>query len=249
MKTLKTISKSGNSKRSLAKWIASQFPENYCELTYVEPYCIEPNVLFVKNKSYLEVLNYVDGSLIDIYRALRDEPKEMAKKLTRFKYCEDAFLKMQKKQSNDDYLDGAVSEYVLRKMSRGELKKTFSKSIPDGWKESIKDLKDISDRLQEVFIFNNKPLEIITTFNSADSLIYCCPPYLYENKKSKTVYSSEITTDAHIQLSHLLNSFRGKVVISGATSPLYSRLYKNWNFCKSKLKNKTQKVEVIWKNF
>jgi site-specific DNA-adenine methylase len=62
--------------------------------------------------------------------------------------------------------------------------------------------------------------------------------------------------DDHIELAEVLNSFKGKVLISGYPSRLYNKLYKTWTCEKRKMPNhasqqkvKPIKVELLWKNF
>ena len=244
MKT-KQIIKCQNSKIHLSDWIISHFPENYEEMSYVEPYCGGASILFQKNKSKIEVINDLDASIIQIYQALRDESKEMIRRLHLCKHCEETFFRSLKKTVFEDYLDGAVNEFIVRRMSRNGLRENFDSK--ESWESTIKAMPVVSDRLKEVYIFNKPGLDIIKTFNTDDSLVYCDPPYLYETKVSKAVYSSAMTTEDHIELSHALNNFNGKAIISGCPSPLYNRLYKSWNMEKKKTKEKT--VEVIWKNY
>jgi DNA adenine methylase len=249
MKTIKPIFKSYEGRANIGKWILQHFPENYQNMCYLEPYCGGATLLFLKEKSLTEVINDIDLNIISIYQSLRNEPKEFIKRLNHYKYCEDTFDKIKSKKNQEDYLEQSIYEYILKKMSKSELKNKFSNINQSNWKKSIQDLSKISSRLEEVFIFNKKAIDIISKFNSKNCLLYCDPPFLYENKTSKKVYSSEMEVEDHIKLSHLLNSFKGKVIISGVNSPLYNRLYKNWNMFKYKNKIKGKKPEIIWKNF
>jgi DNA adenine methylase len=249
----------------LGSWITSHFPTDHVKMTYVEPYCGGANVLFNKEKSIAEVINDIDLSLVNIYRALRDEPKDFIRRLNLCKYCEETFLKAQTKPQQEDYLDNAINEFIVRRMSRGGLKKAFAWSNRmrggqpgdvNAWKTALETLPALSERLQEVFIFNKPALQVIQAFNSENTLLYCDPPYLHETRVSKTVYSSELSTDDHIELAYSLNNFNGKVILSGYASPLYNRLYKNWNSDKKKVANhssqkakKEKKTEMLWKNF
>ena len=97
-------------------------------------------------------------------------------------------------------------------------------------------------------MFKKLANDVIQAFNSENTFLYCNPPRLQESNLADSLYSSDMTTQNHIELSHLLNSFNGKAIISGYQSPLYNRLYKNWNMEKKKIEN-TKIVEVIWKNF
>lgn len=252
----------------LAHWIISHFPANYAEMTYLEPYCGGANVLFNKQKSSIEVINDLDNNIVRIYQALRDEPKEFIRRLNLCKYCEKTFERAAKKAKTaefDDYLDQAVNEFIVRRMSRGGLKKAFAWSNRlrggqpgdvNAWETALKGLPDLAERLKEVYAFSKPAIEVLKTFNQPDAFVYCDPPYLHETRVSKTVYASEMTTDDHIELAHMLNSWNGKAMLSGYMSPLYRRLYRDWNVEKKKISNhssqqksKEKKVEILWKNF
>ena len=257
MKKAKSIFKCHGGKFYVCDWVISNFPEKYTEMTYLEPFCGGASILLNKEKSDIEIINDIDLEVIQIYQALRDEPKEFIRRLNRCKYSEETFEKTVKKEKSEDYLENAVNEFVIGRMSKGGLKKAFSWSnrLRGGqpeevntWMTTIKTLPCVSERLKEVYIFNKPALEVMKAFNLPNTLVYCDPPYLHETKVSKTVYSSEMTTDDHIELSHILNSFKGKAIISGYSSPLYNRLYKGWNTEKKKV-TKENKIEIIWKNY
>ena len=251
----------------MSKWVISHFPEDYQKYTYIEPFCGGANVLINKDRSELEAICDTDVTVVQIFRALRDESKEFIRRLSNVKYSDDTFKRAVKRAEEpfDDYLDHAINEYILRRMSRGGLKKAFawSERLRGGqagdvnaWKTALKLLPILSERLREVHIFNKPGQEVIKTFNNKNTLIYADPPYLHETRKSPDAYQYEMTTDQHIELARILNSFAGKVVISGYPSPLYNRLYKNWTAASKKIANhssqqktKKMKTEILWKNY
>jgi DNA adenine methylase len=248
----KPIFKSHYKRTNFLKWVVSHFPENYREMTYVEPFSGSLGAILCKDKSHIELFGGTDSSTLNIYRSLRNEPSKFLKKICRYRFCEETFLKVKKKccePNKDCYLESSLEEYLLRNMSKSEMKTSFSKVNSNSWKVSIKNLPEFSSRIKEVFIVENEPLTIIKDFNFRDTFLFCDPPHLYETKRGKTVYQSDMPVNDHISLSHMLNSFKGKVILSGVSSPLYSRMYKSWNIFKSKHKNKDGKIEVIWKNF
>jgi len=254
MRKNKTVFKCHGSKHYLSPWIISNFPENYKEMIYLEPFCGNANVLLNKKKSTIEIINDIDLSIIEVYQAIRDEPKELIKRLKRCKYCEETFNEAVEKNEKEDYLDQAVNEFIVRRMSRGGTKNTFARlregEESNSWSSSIENLSDLSKRIKEVYIFNKPAVEIMKVFNFSDVFLYCDPPYLHETKISKTVYESEMDTNDHIELAHSLNAFQGKALISGYASPLYNRLYKEWNIEKKKIaSSKETKVEILWKNY
>lgn len=251
MKVIQPILKSCSSKHALSPWIISHFPENYEQMTYVEPFAGSGTILLNKMRSKVEVVNNVNSKLLNIYLALRDEPKEFLRRLNLCKCSEETYLRCVAKITKnqfDDYLDQAVNEFVYNLMNSG--KKSFDEKKINSWQKNLKSLPNLSTRFSEVYIFNKPALKVIQAFDEKETLIYCDPPYLHEMKVSKTVYSSEMTTEDHIELSHALNSFKGNAIISGCQSPLYNRLYKDWNIEKKKIENSKEKiVEIIWKNF
>lgn len=267
MKRIRPAFKCHGGKYYLSKWIIDNFPDNYKEYTYLEPFCGGANVFINKEKSKNEIINDIDASVINIFKALRDEPKEFIRKLRYKKYCENTFnlALLNSKQPFDDYLEFAVNELILRRMSRGGLKKAFAWSDRtrggkpgdvNAWKTCLALLPELAERLEGVFIFNKPAIEIIQKFNKKDTLVYCDPPYVHETRTSKNVYGYEMTNEDHTQLANVLNNFDGKVIVSGYPSTLYNKLFKEWNCVKQKVANhssqsKTKKImtEYLWKNF
>jgi hypothetical protein len=58
-------------KARLAGWIASLLP---ARRTYVEPSCGSAAVLFAKGPSPTELLNDLDGAMVNFFRLLRERP-------------------------------------------------------------------------------------------------------------------------------------------------------------------------------
>lgn len=247
-----------NLKKNFTQWIVSNFPENLEEMVYVEPFSGGACILLNKKKSKIEVINDIDQDIIGIYQAMRDEPKEFIRRLNLYKCSEETFLKSQKKNAFDDYLDRAVNEFITTKMSRAESKKAFlgsvcercKKSKTSPWNDAIEGLHELSERIKEAYIFNLSAIEIIRKFDTPNVFIFCDPPFLVETNNRKQMYESEMTTDDHIELSIALNNFSGKALITGYMNPLYKRLYAGWNLEKRKTATKSKKnIEVIWKNY
>ena len=251
----------------LSEWIIQHFPENYTELDFLEAYTGGGSVLINKAKSRMEVLNDIEEDLIQIYRALRDEPGMFIGRLKRVKYCESTFDRALKKQDGKwgDYMDQAVNEFILRRMSRGGMKKSFAWSDRtrggqpgdvNAWNTIIKMLPLIAERLAHVHILNQPALETLKVFNNDDALVYVDPPYLPDARTANDIYAYEMSTEDHIKLSNILNSFNGKVVLSGYPSKLYRRLYEGWKCVKKKVANhssqtkkKARRTEAIWMNY
>lgn len=271
MKKIRPIFKIHGGKYYLCSWILEHFPKGHEKMDYIEPFCGAASVFL--NKSAVEggakeIINDVDHGAIQVFRALRDEPDAFIKRIKRIEYNEKSFDRAKKKlDANEykDYMEEAITEYVVRRMSRGGLKRAFAWSNRarggqpgdvNAWKTMLGHLKMIAGRIQDVHLFNKNGIEVIEAFDSDNAMCYADPPYLKETRTSKDSYQHEMTDDDHIRLATVLNKFKGKVAISGYPSTLYRRLYKEWNCHKrqvpnhaSQQKKKQVKTEVVWTNY
>lgn len=252
-KKLKTPIKTKDSiNNNLIEWVIENFPENYEDLTYIEPMCDNACIFLNKKKSKEEILNDLDYGITSILKSLRDEPKEFVDKVKRVRYTERTFNMAQKRASKqpEDYVEAGVNEYVLRCMSRSGLKKHFLKSNKNGYFLSNKELNLISKRIINTNILNVNAFKIIKNWDEEDSLIYLNPSFIpNEKEKNKDNNEEKMTIDDHIQLLDLVKNARGKVIINGYSSPLYNRNLKEW---RTKKKNKIfskSKMQVLWMNY
>lgn len=268
MTKLRSLIKYPGGKSYLASWITENFPPNCEDCTYVEPFAGAANVLLQKEPSKsIEVLNDSDLGVIQIFRALRDEPKLFVARLRRLKYSEGTFARALNRKEFSDYMDHAINEFVLRRMSRGGLKKTFSwsKRLRGGqpgdlnaWNTMMDSLPDIADRIKDVFLLNQDAIGVIKAFNNQDTVLYCDPPYLHSTRIATNIYEEEMNTDAHIGLADALNQFKGRAIISGYASSLYRHKYPSphWRCVRKNIathaaqgKTKSRRLEHLWLNF
>lgn len=255
-------------KAYLKSFIIENFPKNYEEMVYVEPFAGAASVLFNKKPGPEEVLNDLHPGIIEIFKAIRDQPKEFAKKLRRMSYSAKTFDKavLRAEEPFPVKLDLAVNEYILRRMSRGGMKKAFawSERLRGGqpgdvnaWKTAIQQINELSARLQNAYIFNKPGIEVIRAFNKSNTLLYVDPPYLQATRTAKKVYEKyEMTDEEHKRLCDTLACFRGKVIVSGYDSELYNHYFANWTKVQKDIVNhssqskvKEYKTEILWKNF
>lgn len=226
-------------KSHLTNWIINSFPKEYETMSYVEPFIGGGNVFLNKNTCKEEVINDSNLDIIQIWQSLRDESKSFLNKLKKIEYKEKVFKYFQNKKTKN-YFENAIKEFVLRKMSKNELKKNYCSKNSKNWKNTLENLEKISQKIQKnTSIFNKNAIEIIKYFNDENSLIYCEPPDLETSNKNK------ISTDQHILLADALNASHGKILISAKNSSLYRKLYVNWKMCK----HTSKKTECIWINF
>jgi len=232
----------------LASWILSYFPKNYEEMSYLEPYAGAASVLLNKERSFEESINDTDLGILQIFRALRDEPKDFIGRLKRTKYTENTFNRALSRVADPkDYMDHAIAEFVLRRMSWGGLKQTYAKpseTTETTWKGIIAELPRIAERVSDVHIFHRPAEEVIRSFDDENFLCYCDPPLMDEDCEDDDFVMS---VESHIDLANVLNQFRGKVLISGRLSKLYKRYYDGWRCVRKRISN--HKMTYLWMNY
>ena len=261
--------KTHGGKYYLADFVIENFPENYQELTYCELMCAGASVFLNKLPSKEEVINDIDPGIVHIHKALRDESKEFIERLKRIRYTERSF-KMALTRSEEgftDYVDHAVNEYMLRRMSRGGMRKSFAWSDRErggkpgdvnAWETMLLELPRVSERVKNTIILNKNAFDVIKVWDEENVLIYLDPPYMSDTRSdgSKNIYEYEMSVDDHITMLNLVKNARAKVIISGYTCPLYNRTLKGWKVKKknvpnnsSQTKTKERRIETIWMNY
>jgi len=239
IKKIRPPFKSNGGKYYLSSWIIENFPKNYQELHYIEPFVGAGSVVLNKDRSDEESINDIDLNAIEIFRCLRDEPGRFIGRLKRIKYCKNTFEKSKKKitSKSSDYMDKALGEFILRRMSYGGNKKSF---CPDDttWENVIyEELPIISERLEGVYIFHKTAEQVIKAFNNYETLCYCDPPELTEENEKE-----------HAELVNQLIQFRGSVIFSGHHCALYKNKFKEWKCVKKKPKS-GKKTQCLWVNY
>jgi len=251
--------KTHGGKYYLANWIIDHFPENYEELTYCEPFCSGGSVFLNKEKSVEEMISDIDRGAISIFKALRDEPEEFIRRVKKVRYTENTFKRALKKSETDisDYVDKAINEYVLRRMSRSGSKRSFAwtdrcgkSGKPSAWESMYKQLPLIAKRVKNVDILNVCFKDVVKVWDDHDTLTYLDPPLLPSSNKLAG-YEYEMSVDDHVTMLNFANSARGKVVISGHASPLYNRHLSEWTCVRrdTPSKKKDRRIELLWFNY
>lgn len=207
-----------------ADWIVEKFPEEYREMTYLEPFLGGGSVFAKKDPSREEVLNDPDCGLMNVWRAVRDECPLFVSKLKRTKYSELTFKRSCVAKQGEDYLAAAVREFVLRHMSKNGLKKSFvpreSKSCGSCWKGLLDSVKVVHERIRPCFLMCRDASEILKAFDNKGTFVYCgCPD------------AEEIPggLDKYVEVAEILRNYRGKVMVVGPNSSMLRRIYQGWN--------------------
>lgn len=200
-------------KSKLAPFILSQFPNHSC---YVEAFCGGAAILLRKSRSKAEVINDIDGELINLYRCVKHHPTELAKQSVGMLHSRWLFERL-KSQSVRDLTDiqRAARYYALNRMAFGGGMKNpsfgYARSSAAGLSVARfeSDIIQLSERLDKVFVENLPWHDCIERYDSANTLVYCDPPYF-----GTTGYGMVFDMSQYVRMAELMQTMRGKMIVS-----------------------------------
>ena len=262
----------------LARRIVGLMPRH---LHYVEPYFgggavllardpNDPSLWLPPHKGVSEVVNDLNGRLVNFWRTLKDEAVfsrfirlAQATPLARAEW--DA-AHAHTSTGNDSVAD-ALTFFVDCRQSRSGLMTGFTpvtrsrtrrgmNGNVSEWLSAVEGLPDVHARLSRVMIENMPAVDLIRREDTAGTLFYCDPPYLHETRKATAAYAFEMAEADHQELLDVLRQCQGKVMLSGYPSDLYDRALVGWKRHTFDLPNnaaagkeKRRETEVVWCNF
>jgi len=249
-------------KHYLADRIIAEFPEHR---VYLEPFGGAASVLLNKRPVDVEAYNDLDLRITRLFRVLQQQGADFVARVRFIPYSQKEFEDAATYPQGASDLDKAVCDFVRWRQSFGGKGKTWSYTTSrarggmagdvNAWWTAIDQLPEIVERLKRVEILHQPAFEAIHRFDSAETLIYCDPPYLHETRdpNSCKVYGVEMSERDHRQLAEVLRACRSRVVLSGYPSKLYDELFRSWRRVEFDIANhaaggrrKARKTEVLW---
>jgi DNA adenine methylase len=242
------------SKWSMADWIISFFPEHE---TYLGPFFGSGAVFFNKPPSTVETINDLDEQVINLFKIIRDQPKELAR-LIEFTPLSRQEYYASYERSEDNLED--ARRFLIRCWQAIGAKtsdRTGWRSIiaPNGpkvtkeWSTLPEKLFSVAKRLKEAQIEHQPAAKLLERYNRPEVLIYADPPYVLETR-TKRHYKHEMKIDDHVELLELLEDHSGPVILSGYSHRLYDEMLKHWHR-ETKIVTAeagAQREEIIWIN-
>ena len=196
-------------KQYLAEYLLNLLPKH---TTYVEPFCGSAALLFAKERSRLEVLNDKEDKIVNFFKVLRDQGKELQRVCKLTPYSQAEYQKA---------LDGGGDDLERARKWWVRVSQSFASMPSDSWarfpskKISVKAsrLEQVAQRLSDVCLVCEDALDIISKYDSMKTCFYCDPPYpeseqkAYSNKFSVKAFNDLVTCLDQIQGSFLLSCY------------------------------------------
>lgn len=213
------------SKWSIAEWVIAHMPPH---TKYLEPFFGSGAVLFNKTPSPLEIVNDLNGDVVNLFQIIRDRSEELAEKLRWTPYAREEFH-FAHDQTNDDIERARrllVRCWQSIRVKTGSISGWKCRGTSDEvyhikqWNALSDDVMLVASRLRSVQIENRPALDLIKRYNRSDVLVYIDPPYVLSTRNGK-IYEHEMADQEHIDLLDALDKHPGPVLLSGYANQLY----------------------------
>ncbi len=215
-------------KSKLASDIIDLIPQDHN--IYIEVFGGVASVLYSKEPSKLEVLNDINSELINLHRAIRNNPQSLSMYLNDLFISREIFDDIKKRKLKPrNNIEAAAFYFYQLTQSFGSKGDNFAMSAKSGRKPKniYRDFKKISDRLKGVTIENMSFSKLIPLYDKEDAFFYIDPPYVSTESYYKNTGGFGI--EKHEELADLLSNTKSKFLLSYNDCQLVRELYRGFN--------------------
>lgn len=200
-------------KRRLAPFILPLFPEHTC---YVEPFAGAAALFFAKEPSTAEVLNDINGELVNLYRVVQIHLEEFVRQFKWALTSRQVFQweQMKRPETLTDIQRAARFYYLQRNAFGGRVAgQSFGTSTTAGPRLNLlrleEELSAAHLRLSGVMLEHLTWHKCVDLYDRPHSLFYCDPPY-WETEG----YGVDFPIEEYERMASLARSIAGAMVIS-----------------------------------
>lgn len=207
-------------KSQLRGKIAEFIPENLT--CYCEPFGGAGWVMFYKSRwAKCEVYNDISKDLVNLFTVTKYHPQALIDELESILPARSIFDYLKNYYHPITDIQRAAKFMYLLNYSYAGMQENFGYGRVRGKKSTanlMERIKQISARLDKVYIENLNYDDVISRYDSVDTLFYCDPPYYVDSVKA-------YDTVDHAALRDVLASIKGRFVLSYDDRPEIRELY------------------------
>lgn len=200
-------------KRRLVSQILPLFPEHTC---YVEPFCGAAAVFFMKQPSHVEVINDVNGELINLYRVIQNHLEEFVRQFKWALTSRQVFEWEQAKvpRTLTDIQRAARFYYLQRNAFGGRVDgQSFGYATSSPPRLNLlrieEELSAAHLRLSPAYIENLAWEKVVERYDRPHTVFYCDPPYWQTEG-----YGVEFGFAHYERMAALMGSIDGVMIVS-----------------------------------
>jgi len=216
-----------------SRFISTILPMLPDHTTYVEPFSGGAQIFFRKKPSKVEVLNDLDGELVNFYRVCQSHYEELLRYLRFMVVGRDWYKRLQKTPSESlTDIQRAGRYFYLQKSTFGGrvAKQNYAIHVlqPSHFSTSklSKVIEETHKRLDGVQIENMPYESIIRKYDRPSTFFYIDPPYY----GVKGLYRFDFDHAQFEQLAEQLRTIKGKFLLSVNDRPELRQIFKSFNF-------------------
>lgn len=241
-------------KRSLAKRIIAMFPQHR---TYVEPFCGGSQVLFRKEPSAVEIINDLDGEVVNFFRVCQRHHAELLRYL-RFSLVSRRWYELYEAENPATLTDieRAARFFYLQKTSYAGLvqRRNFAYHVTEPITFDSSRLPELFEnihaRLERVQIECGPYEDVLARYDRPTTLFFCDPPYF-----ARKLYRYNFSESDFVTLADRLGKLKGKFILSLNDVAEVRTIFRAFHFRSVQLSYTAQKTagkrfnEVLITNF
>ena len=200
-------------KRRLAKHILPLFPAHTC---YVEPFCGAAALYFLKTPSKTEVINDINGELVNLYRVVKHHLEEFVRQFKWALVSRQIYKWLQDtpEETLTDIQRAARFYYLQKQAFGGKVADhSFGTSTTSAPRFNLlrieEELSMAHLRLSRTLIEHLDWHQCIERYDRPHTLFYCDPPYW-----GTEGYGVEFGLENYDHMAELARSTKGKMIIS-----------------------------------
>lgn len=215
-------------KRRLAKHILPLFPAHTC---YVEPFSGAAALYFLKTPSKTEVINDINGELVNLYRVVKHHLEEFVRQFKWALVSRQIYKWLQDtpEETLTDIQRAARFYYLQKQAFGGKVAEhTFGTSTTSAPRFNLlrieEELSMAHLRLSRTLIEHLDWQKCIKRYDRPHTLFYCDPPYW-----GTEGYGVEFGLENYDHMAELARSIKGKMIISVNDIPEMRQVFNGLN--------------------
>ncbi|MFL5763554.1 MAG: DNA adenine methylase [Bacteroidia bacterium] len=218
-------------KQSLLKYLLPLIPDHQI---YCEPFFGGGALFFAKPKSEVEVINDLNGEVINFFKVLKNKFSELQKEIRVTLHSRDLYKKamaIYKKPKAYTDVQRAWALWTATNQGFAGLIGSWGFGKTNSKEKAVANKRDdftraYEDRLKTVQIESNNALKVIARCDSKDTFIYADPPYIGSDMGHYAGYSESDYKD----LLNALAKGKSKFLLSSYPSPILDQYIKRYKW-------------------